>query len=132
MKRNLSGKSTPVSHIALSDGLAAVSVFIEPISKHGSPPGEGLYQGRGAIYIYTRTVSDNSVTTVGEVPPATVIQIGNSVTSQKVDQRWQSAANLTGTVRPAIQLYTRPDAFPRSGLTFYIYFAESRKAENDS
>ena len=85
MKRNLSGKSTPVSHIALSDGLAAVSVFIEPISKHGSPPGEGLYQGRGAIHIYTRTVSDNSVTTVGEVPPATVIQIGNSVTSHKVD-----------------------------------------------
>ena len=31
MKRNLSGKSMPVNHIALSDGLAAVSVFIEPV-----------------------------------------------------------------------------------------------------
>jgi sigma-E factor negative regulatory protein RseB len=85
MKRNLSGKSTPVSHIALSDGLAAVSVFIEPVSKHASPPAEGLYHGRGAINIYTRTVSDNIVTTVGEVPPVTVIQIGDSVTSQRVD-----------------------------------------------
>ncbi len=85
MKRNLSGKSTPVSHIALSDGLAAVSVFIEPVSKHTSPPAEGLYHGRGAINIYTRTVSDNIVTTVGEVPSATVMQIGNSVTSDKVD-----------------------------------------------
>ena len=37
MKRNLSGKSTPVSHIALSDGLAAVSVFIEPVSKDSRP-----------------------------------------------------------------------------------------------
>ncbi len=85
MKRNLSGKSTPVSHIALSDGLAAVSVFIEPVSKHASPPPEGLYHGRGAINIYTRTVSDNIVTTVGEVPPATVMQIGDSVTSQRTD-----------------------------------------------
>jgi sigma-E factor negative regulatory protein RseB len=85
MKRNLSGKSTPVYHIALSDGLAAVSVFIEPISKHSSPPDEGLYHGRGAINIYTRTVSDNTVTTVGEVPPATVVKIGNSVISNKGD-----------------------------------------------
>jgi sigma-E factor negative regulatory protein RseB len=85
MKRNLSGKTTPVNHIALSDGLAAVSVFIEPISKHASPPGEGLYHGRGAINIYTRTVADNTVTTVGEVPAATVMQIGNSVTNLKVD-----------------------------------------------
>lgn len=82
MKRNLSDKSRPVSHIALSDGLAAVSVFIEPMSKKISRPGEGLYHSRGAINIYTRTVADNMVTTVGEVPPATVMQIGNSVTSR--------------------------------------------------
>jgi sigma-E factor negative regulatory protein RseB len=80
MKRNLSGKSRPVGHIALSDGLAAVSVFIEPISADAPAPAEGLYHGRGAINIYTRTVGENTVTTVGEVPPATVMQIGNSVT----------------------------------------------------
>lgn len=79
MKRNLSGKSRPVGHIALSDGLAAVSVFIEPISEDAGAPTEGLYHSRGAINIYTRTVGDNTVTTVGEVPPATVMQIGNSV-----------------------------------------------------
>lgn len=82
MKRNLSGKSKPVGHIALSDGLAAVSVFIEPVSKDLAPPAEGLYHSRGAINIYTRTVADNVITTVGEVPPATVMQIGNSVTKQ--------------------------------------------------
>jgi sigma-E factor negative regulatory protein RseB len=82
MKRNLSGKSRPVGHIALSDGLAAVSVFIEPMSKKISRPDEGLYHSRGAINIYTRTIADNMVTTVGEVPPSTVMQIGNSVTSR--------------------------------------------------
>ena len=85
MKRNLSEKSRPVSHIALSDGLAAVSVFIEPVSTQFTPPAEGLYHSRGAINIYTRTVADNVITTVGEVPPATVMQIGNSVTSHNTD-----------------------------------------------
>ncbi|MDQ3185503.1 MAG: MucB/RseB C-terminal domain-containing protein [Pseudomonadota bacterium] len=84
MKRNLSGKSMPVSHIALSDGLAAVSVFIEPVSKHSFPPIEGFSPSQGAMSIYTRTVGDTIVTTVGEVPPDTVMQIGNSVVSHKV------------------------------------------------
>ncbi|MBL0010514.1 MAG: MucB/RseB C-terminal domain-containing protein [Nitrosomonas sp.] len=33
MKRNLAEKTTLVDHITLSDGLAAVSVFIEPVTK---------------------------------------------------------------------------------------------------
>ncbi|MEK6707923.1 MAG: MucB/RseB C-terminal domain-containing protein [Pseudomonadota bacterium] len=84
MKRTLSGKSTPVGHIALSDGLAAVSVFIEPVEKNSPPPVQGLSSGYGAINIYIRIVADNMVTTVGEVPPATVMQIGNSVINYKV------------------------------------------------
>ncbi len=84
MKRNLSGKSTPIGHIALSDGLAAVSVFIEPMEKNSPPPAQGLFPGYGAINIYARIVADNMVTTVGEVPPATVMQIGNSVINYKV------------------------------------------------
>lgn len=84
MKRTLSGKSTPVGHIALSDGLAAVSVFIEPVEKNSVPPVQGLSPGYGAINIYTRIVADNMVTTVGEIPPAAVIQIGNSVINYKI------------------------------------------------
>ena len=84
MKRNLSGKSMLVNHIALSDGLAAVSVFIEPVAGQVSPQVEGLYHSRGAINIYTRTVTDNIVTTVGEVPPDTVMQIGDSVVSHRI------------------------------------------------
>ncbi len=84
MRRNLSGKSIQVSHIALSDGIAAVSVFIEPVKKNSSPTAQGLSSGYGAINIYTRTVAGNMITTVGEVPPKTVMQIGNSVVNFKV------------------------------------------------
>ncbi|SFW13387.1 MucB/RseB C-terminal domain-containing protein [Nitrosovibrio sp. Nv17] len=84
MKRNLSGKPMPVNHIALSDGLAAVSVFIEPVAGQASPPTPGLYRSRGAINIYSRIVADNIITAVGEVPSATVMQIGDSVVSHRV------------------------------------------------
>lgn len=82
MKRNLAGKSVQVGHIALSDGLAAVSVFIEPMAKNISPVAQGLSPSQGAINIYTRTVAGNLVTVVGEAPSATVMQIGNSVVSK--------------------------------------------------
>lgn len=85
VKRSLSGESTPVGHISLSDGLAAVSVFIEPADKSGSQPIRKSFPRQGAINIYTRTVGGNMVTTIGEVPPATVMQIGNSVVNHKVN-----------------------------------------------
>ncbi|MEE8327366.1 MAG: MucB/RseB C-terminal domain-containing protein [Nitrosomonadaceae bacterium] len=84
VKRNFSGKSTPVGHITLSDGLAAVSVFIKPVTKNEPLDARESYPRQGAINIYTRTVGDNVVTTIGEVPPATVMQIGNSVKNYKV------------------------------------------------
>jgi len=66
-----------VAHLVFSDGLAAVSVFIEPLpaTRH---PVEGLSQ-QGAVNIYTRPMSDQLVTVLGEAPPVTVRQIANSV-----------------------------------------------------
>lgn len=84
VKRSLAGKSTSVGHIALSDGLAAVSVFIEPAEESDFQPVQKSYPRQGAINIYTRTVGSNMVTTIGEVPPATVMQIGNSVVNYEV------------------------------------------------
>lgn len=76
-RRNLPGKPNPVTHIMLSDGMAAVSVFIEPIgSQH--PPVQRL-STQGAINIYARQVDAHLVTVVGEAPAATVMKIGNSV-----------------------------------------------------
>ncbi|UJP05026.1 MAG: MucB/RseB C-terminal domain-containing protein, partial [Nitrosomonas sp.] len=49
MKRNLTEKQELVDHIALSDGLATVSVFIEPIAKDAPTPTPGFFSNRGAI-----------------------------------------------------------------------------------
>jgi sigma-E factor negative regulatory protein RseB len=61
-----------------SDGLASVSVFIEP---HGSnsQPMHGLARV-GAAYAYSRDLDGHQVTAVGEVPAATVEAIAASVT----------------------------------------------------
>lgn len=77
IKRRLPGKPTPVEHLVYSDGLVAVSVFIEPLyGKHH--PLEG-YSSVGVINAYARPVSGHQVTVLGEVPAATVMQIATSV-----------------------------------------------------
>jgi sigma-E factor negative regulatory protein RseB len=77
MRRNKLGNAIPVTHMVFSDGLAAVSVFIEPMANR-TRINEGLSH-QGAINIYTRTISDQVVTVLGEAPASTVMQIANSV-----------------------------------------------------
>ncbi|WP_295626014.1 MucB/RseB C-terminal domain-containing protein [uncultured Nitrosomonas sp.] len=79
MKRNLTEKPVFVDHIALSDGLATVSVFIEPIAEDVPTPAPGFFTGRGAINIYVRVLEGNKITTVGEAPLETIKLIGDSV-----------------------------------------------------
>ncbi|HSO05992.1 MAG TPA: MucB/RseB C-terminal domain-containing protein [Pelomicrobium sp.] len=76
-RRQLAGKAHPVTHIMFSDGMAAVSVFIEPVgARH--PPLQHL-SNQGALNIYSREVDSHLVTVVGEAPAATVMKIANSV-----------------------------------------------------
>ncbi len=79
MRRNLTEKSPLVDHVALSDGLATVSIFIESLKKDVPPPASGFFTNRGAINIYVRTQDDHKITTVGEVPVETIKLIGDSV-----------------------------------------------------
>lgn len=84
MRRDLPGKGAPVTHIVISDGLVAISVFIEPM-----PRGDKVVRGlssQGAINVFTRPVGDHLVTVLGEAPPATVVQIANSVTARAARQ----------------------------------------------
>lgn len=76
MKRSMPGRTGNVSHIVFSDGLAAVSVFIEPASRQKSAPS---LVHQGAVNIYKRTYADHEVTVLGEAPAATVMQIANSL-----------------------------------------------------
>lgn len=79
MKRVLPGASMPVNHIVFSDGLAAASVFIEPVSDKAM---QGLSQ-QGALHVYSRKVGEYQVKVLGEVPAATVMYIGDAVTYRK-------------------------------------------------
>ena len=75
--RTLRGKREAVAHIVFSDGLVAVSVFIEPVS---AAPGHvaGMLR-QGALNVYSVRVDDHLITVLGEVPVVTVRQIAQSV-----------------------------------------------------
>ena len=76
LKRSIAGRAVMVSHIVYSDGLAAVSVFIEPLPK--ARIAQSLSH-QGAVNIYIRPIADHLVTVLGEAPAATVMQIANSL-----------------------------------------------------
>ncbi len=76
--RRLLRDARPVGQVVYSDGLAAVSVFIEPIAGRSEPPRLGL-ASMGAVNVFTREVAEHLVTVVGEAPAASVQRMGNRV-----------------------------------------------------
>ncbi len=76
MKRTIAGRAVMVSHIVYSDGLAAISVFIEPLPK-GRVAQSLTHQG--AVNIFIRPTAEHMVTVLGETPAATVMQFANSL-----------------------------------------------------
>jgi sigma-E factor negative regulatory protein RseB len=72
------GESRAVGQMVLSDGLAAVSIFIEPLVDRTQAVRPGA-SNLGAINIYTRQVADHVVTVVGEAPAASVRRIAGTV-----------------------------------------------------
>ena len=76
------GGTSGVGHIVLSDGIAAVSVFIEPISGKGPVQQAGLVR-QGVTNVYMRPVGNYRVTVVGEAPPESVKYIANAVEFRK-------------------------------------------------
>lgn len=76
-KRNLPGKQQPVNQLVFSDGLASVSVFIEPLGSNAKPF-QGL-SSQGVINVYAKTLENHQITVLGEVPGSTVMLIGKAV-----------------------------------------------------
>jgi sigma-E factor negative regulatory protein RseB len=74
--RRLPGKPNPVAHIVYSDGLVAISVFVEPFTVMQTQV--GLTQTGGLAQFMTRSDAF-LVRVMGEVPPTTVRQIAQSV-----------------------------------------------------
>lgn len=70
----------PVEHMVFSDGLATVSVYIEP----QQPDMQGLsgHSSMGAVNAFGLQRDDVQITVVGEVPRITVEHIGRAVQSR--------------------------------------------------
>jgi sigma-E factor negative regulatory protein RseB len=66
-----------VEHLVYSDGLAAVSIFVEKLAD-STKPIRGL-NSMGAINAYGTVIDNHQVTVVGEVPSKTVNMIAMSV-----------------------------------------------------
>jgi sigma-E factor negative regulatory protein RseB len=79
--RNMGG-TAGVGHIVLSDGLAAISVFIELASSKQPAPQPGLVR-QGAVNVYMRAMGSHWVTVVGEAPAESVKYIADAVEYRK-------------------------------------------------
>ncbi len=78
MMRQAPRRNVPLEHLVLSDGLATVSVFIEPIGDAGADGMVGASHV-GAVHAFGVRVEDHLVTAVGEVPAATVALVAGAV-----------------------------------------------------
>jgi sigma-E factor negative regulatory protein RseB len=72
-----------VEHMVFSDGLATMSVYVEKL-KSDTDAFQGL-SSMGAMNAFGAVVDGYQVTVVGEVPPATVQMVANSVSSYGPD-----------------------------------------------
>ncbi len=75
------GKAVPVDQMIFSDGIASVSLFIEPMTK-GMRPKMG-HMLIGSTNICANVMDGYQITVVGEVPEITVMQIAKAITFKK-------------------------------------------------
>jgi sigma-E factor negative regulatory protein RseB len=80
--QSMPGSSEPVAHLVFTDGVASVSVFVEP-RKPDAKPAEGPARV-GSSSAFSTVVGDHQVTAVGEVPPNTVKFIATQVKSTAI------------------------------------------------
>jgi len=93
--QTMPGSTAPVDHLVFSDGFASVSVFVEAQARATAdqpPVSESARVGSSSAF--STVIDGHKVTAVGEVPPATVRYIANSVKAQGPEP-------LLGPGRPA-------------------------------
>lgn len=81
VQRKVPGKAAPIHHLVFSDGLASVSLFIEPLEKNAKPK-QGLAT-QGGTNVYAEAVDSHQVIVVGEVPEATVKLMAHAIGFKK-------------------------------------------------
>lgn len=81
MSRTMPTHQVPMDHMVFSDGLAAVSIFIERMAGSDQKGMQGL-STMGAVNAYGTVRDGYQITVVGEVPASTVSLIGKSIDMQ--------------------------------------------------
>jgi sigma-E factor negative regulatory protein RseB len=77
VRRQLGKDQRDVLHMVFSDGLASISVFIEPLDRASA--GDTGPLTSGAINIYRREVSGHLLTALGEVPMQALRGLGDAM-----------------------------------------------------
>jgi sigma-E factor negative regulatory protein RseB len=81
--QTLPGSAAPVDHLVFSDGLAAVSVFVEARPADGPGDIAEVRSARvGSSSAFSTVMNGYKITAVGEVPPATVRFIATQVRAE--------------------------------------------------
>lgn len=79
VRRQVKDGGADAVHLVYSDGLATISVFVEPLTQGRKPPVTGE-SAVGATRIFKRLIgSQYLVTALGEVPPESVRRLAESV-----------------------------------------------------
>lgn len=78
MKRQETQAGIETTHFVFSDGLASISVFIEPLGGRQEKAEPETYSA-GAINVYKRVLAGHLLTVLGEVPPATLKRLGDGI-----------------------------------------------------
>lgn len=77
-RQSLVASGDPVDHLVYTDGMASVSVFVERLREADPQVGPRRI---GGISAFGKLEQGHQITAVGEVPPATVQRMANSVVS---------------------------------------------------
>lgn len=76
MKRQPASDRPESLHVVFSDGLASISVFIEPGGTEGE---DGSVAAIGPVNIYRRQLGDHRLVVMGEVPALAVKRLGDGI-----------------------------------------------------
>jgi len=93
----MAGSKSPVRHMVYTDGLATVSVFIEPANSK-EDQGSGL-QRVGSVFAFHSDTAGFQVTAVGEVPPLTVKSIVGSLSRDTGTSQFSISASANAVVK---------------------------------
>lgn len=78
MKLRFRDNNAETMHYVFSDGMAAISVFVDRASDRSPRPREGFYKA-GPMQGYRKLVDDQVVTVVGEVPGRALKQVADGL-----------------------------------------------------